>query len=705
MSTMWKFGFAIVVVCLACLGVNGFNDGKKDYRGLPCTSGSILTTDNCGFGTKCSHSGKCVEALDQAHPWLRDPIDQGACAASQVMAMVAALDDRRSAYGAVEGAKLSSHQQTSVQYFLNCMPEAKMLCDGGVSLSRVHQQIMEGKQLNRLLTEIQLPFTGKIKPQSGCRTTGNVNDLRVVNLNLEYTGTKDKLAEHIQTYGPTVVIVKAGPEMFTYTHGQQGKSRRTDMLMAGYHAVVVVGKSSDEFIIKNSWGRDWGNNGYMRIERNHFLKHYLVTGQIAGERFPVHMVFQDVSRTMERITEKYTHVEKSARGEQNLGQFLQRRYHRFRATNERFDRPNEFHVSQSLEEVVLAKPDGPRDLPKLKLAVLAAMKDLNEHKASTEGKKYKFKVDQIIHADVSVAAGRLFFLVLQVAKFKQQSSDSDAPEAIECYATKVWLPFKKYRSTEGSLPRIYVEYRVSDEDDVMYDAYGGAYAFYKVVPIEGDKPFRFSLTKNGYITGEKPGGTEYSVGDFVRFLFAAAFSTAVYGGAGVGVLASNASAKFYMQGGLVALGIFVALFITEAQKYSSRGLLELLLLSVGGSAYRFALLPFNAVVSAYSKTTKLALLSTGTLGLLATWLAIDGDARAFVLEYLAVNAMYEKQEGAQDRELNLPLPGWLLRGRAQRGERRQRGLALMVQQLREGGERDAVEDEQVHEDYDDRIGR
>lgn len=34
------------------------------------------------------------------------------------------------------------------------------------------------------------------------------------------------------------------------------------------HAVLITGYTSDAWIIKNSWGTGWGENGYIRVSRN-----------------------------------------------------------------------------------------------------------------------------------------------------------------------------------------------------------------------------------------------------------------------------------------------------------------------------------------------------------------------------------------------------------------------------------------------------
>jgi C1A family cysteine protease len=38
--------------------------------------------------------------------------------------------------------------------------------------------------------------------------------------------------------------------------------------MHGRHAMLIVGYTGNFFIVKNSWGTDWGENGYCYIPKN-----------------------------------------------------------------------------------------------------------------------------------------------------------------------------------------------------------------------------------------------------------------------------------------------------------------------------------------------------------------------------------------------------------------------------------------------------
>jgi hypothetical protein len=76
----------------------------------------------------------------------------------------------------------------------------------------------------------------------------------------------DELKQAIAQYGPVAVSVYVGPQFSQYKSGvfatnEAGASNQTN------HSVVLVGWNEDAqaWILRNSWGANWGQNGYMLI--------------------------------------------------------------------------------------------------------------------------------------------------------------------------------------------------------------------------------------------------------------------------------------------------------------------------------------------------------------------------------------------------------------------------------------------------------
>lgn len=85
-------------------------------------------------------------------------------------------------------------------------------------------------------------------------------------------GDEDKLREAIGTIGPVSIGIDASNESFRhYSSGvyveENCKTNYTD------HGVLAVGYGTDRsgndyYIVKNSWGTTWGEQGYIRMARN-----------------------------------------------------------------------------------------------------------------------------------------------------------------------------------------------------------------------------------------------------------------------------------------------------------------------------------------------------------------------------------------------------------------------------------------------------
>ena len=70
-------------------------------------------------------------------------------------------------------------------------------------------------------------------------------------------------------YGPLGVVVEADDGWINYRSGVY--SCPFSILAHDInHSVVIVGYTQDYWIVKNSWGTFWGENGFMRIKRNIF---------------------------------------------------------------------------------------------------------------------------------------------------------------------------------------------------------------------------------------------------------------------------------------------------------------------------------------------------------------------------------------------------------------------------------------------------
>ena len=103
------------------------------------------------------------------------------------------------------------------------------------------------------------------------------------------SSSKDAFKSALQEYGPLSVVLSVPDDWFYYRGGVYEPAwSATDGVGWANHAVVLVGWDDSEgcWIIKNSWGSGWGENGYARVLYGNLEKYnyaYTVTGIVHGE--------------------------------------------------------------------------------------------------------------------------------------------------------------------------------------------------------------------------------------------------------------------------------------------------------------------------------------------------------------------------------------------------------------------------------------
>jgi len=81
------------------------------------------------------------------------------------------------------------------------------------------------------------------------------------------------MMKEIAQNGPIVAAFNAPSNLFSYHHGifEGGKLQKDDNWEKTNHAIVVVGWGENDqgkyWIVKNSWGEFWGENGYFKMKR------------------------------------------------------------------------------------------------------------------------------------------------------------------------------------------------------------------------------------------------------------------------------------------------------------------------------------------------------------------------------------------------------------------------------------------------------
>lgn len=151
----------------------------------------------------------------------------------------------------------------SIQQALDCSGPESDGCEGGLM-----EDVYYHSYWNPVAPESFDPWTGH---DGKCRVRKRhpfVRVLSYVSMSSDYNDKVEKhLADNIYHYGPIPVAVDSTGRAFEFYHN--GIVKHTQCGTEVDHAVLVVGYTPDYWIVKNSWGPSWGQDGYIYLERGH----------------------------------------------------------------------------------------------------------------------------------------------------------------------------------------------------------------------------------------------------------------------------------------------------------------------------------------------------------------------------------------------------------------------------------------------------
>ncbi|ADB84400.1 cathepsin [Apocheima cinerarium nucleopolyhedrovirus] len=135
-----------------------------------------------------------------------------------------------------------------------------MGCDGGLLHTAFEQMI----QMGGVKSEIEYPYVGY---NDNCRLTDDNFAIKVKGCYRYIVTREEKLKDLLRAVGPIPIAIDASG-IVNYYRGIVNHCENYGL----NHAVLLVGYGIENNVpywtIKNTWGKDWGENGYFRVRQN-----------------------------------------------------------------------------------------------------------------------------------------------------------------------------------------------------------------------------------------------------------------------------------------------------------------------------------------------------------------------------------------------------------------------------------------------------
>ncbi|KAF2295347.1 hypothetical protein GH714_032627 [Hevea brasiliensis] len=200
---------------------------------------------------------KATDELPESVDWRKEgavnPIkDQGSCGSCWAFSTIAAVEGINKI---VTGELISLSEQELV----DCDRSYDAGCNGGL-MDNAFQFILQNGGIDTEQDYPYLAVDGTCDPTKVNNKAVTIDGLRMLFLSMR------KLCRKLWQINLSVLQLKPAACLCSSTsRGECGSALD--------HGVVIVGYGTDQngmdyWIVRNSWGRDWGENGYIRIQRN-----------------------------------------------------------------------------------------------------------------------------------------------------------------------------------------------------------------------------------------------------------------------------------------------------------------------------------------------------------------------------------------------------------------------------------------------------
>jgi hypothetical protein len=175
-----------------------------------------------------------VDYRDKMQP-IRDQGNQGSCAAMSGAAMKEYQ----------EKMDIGLNEYMSPQFIYNNRED---LAEEGMYMRDLMKVLKEKGDC----TEKHFPYGDLRKPE----VDDYIEASKYRTLNYASINTIEELKTALYINGPCIIAIP----VYNYTKRLWYQNPGEELL--GGHALCVVGYNTEGFIIRNSWGKDWGDNGY-----------------------------------------------------------------------------------------------------------------------------------------------------------------------------------------------------------------------------------------------------------------------------------------------------------------------------------------------------------------------------------------------------------------------------------------------------------